>query len=60
MRNCTSMFEGSAVHLTTTGFNRTHRLCQIVVVHREGVEFFCRSEEAPFVACFAGRLGCLT
>jgi hypothetical protein len=33
------MFEASAVRLTATGVNRTYRLYQIVVVHREGVEF---------------------
>jgi hypothetical protein len=46
----TSLFNNSAEHAATIGFNESYGLWQIVVVNREETEFFCPSKEVAFAA----------
>lgn len=50
MRDCTALCNKAGEHVATTGFNEAFGLWQIVVVNREGMEFFCPSKEIALAA----------
>ena len=50
MRDETAIVNKLGKHIATIGFNESCGFWQIVIVHREAIEFFCPSKEVAFAA----------